>query len=63
MTPSVSLLNANDITIGNEGRLHFMGAGIKVHCRTVNGPGHHDVIVLAPIGWAAELALNTGVMS
>jgi len=56
MSPSVSLLWANDITIGSEGRLRFAGSGVKVKCLTLNGPGQHiDPLVKIPVGWTKEL--------
>lgn len=54
MSPSVSLLHANDITIGKQGRLRFAGSGVKVKCRTLNGPTNFDQVINAPIGWTKE---------
>jgi hypothetical protein len=37
-TPTVRALYANNITIGNEGRLRFTSGAIKVRCSTLTGP-------------------------
>jgi hypothetical protein len=36
--PYVNVLNANDIRIGEEGRMDFQGASVKVRCRSLSGP-------------------------
>jgi len=38
ITPTVQALYANDVTIGNNGRLRFTSGGVHVRSKTLNGP-------------------------
>lgn len=56
VSQSTTLLTANDITIGDAGRLWFRASAVKVRARTISGPGPVGIKTHAPIGLNAELA-------
>jgi hypothetical protein len=47
MTPTVERLNANEISIGNNGHLSFTSGNIHVRCRALHGPSPFTSSTLA----------------